>query len=151
MWRETSADAFSRDSCNGRSCHWLWCLYLVAFHSRGLTSHVVTFGRCSFHWALKARLLHFISPWLESWPENNSASITICCDCGFGATLQHLRYTGIWGTLKMNSPPTPVCIPRLHLVNRCSELHCSPIARSGLTPWLLSVKLLYTHCLFIKE
>ncbi|MED6251603.1 hypothetical protein ATANTOWER_000263, partial [Ataeniobius toweri] len=55
-----------------------------------------------------------------SWPENNSAAITICCDCGFAAATQHLCYTGIWGTLK---EALLVYIPSLQRLNRCSVQH----------------------------
>lgn len=85
---------------------------------------------CSYIWqvfipqSIGSWLLHFISPWLESWPENNSAAITICCDCGLGATLQHLCYTGIWGAL---TETFAVYITPLHLQSRCTLQHCSPV------------------------
>ena len=88
-------------------------------------------------------LCRFISPWLESWPENNSAAITICCDCGFGATLQHLCYTVNWGTLKETFL---VYIPSLHLLSRCSLQHCSPTEDFGPTSRFLSLKaFMYTQ------
>lgn len=90
----------------------------------GLTSPAVTFVRCSFRRASIADFSHLISPWLECWPENNSAAITICWDCGFGAAPQHLCYTGIWGAL---TETFPVYITSLHRLSRCSAQHDSPI------------------------
>lgn len=90
----------------------------------GLTSPAVTFVRCSFRRASIANFSHLISPWLECWPENNLAAITICWDCGFGAAPQHLCYTCIWGAL---TETFPVYITSLHRLSRCSQPHSSPI------------------------
>lgn len=89
-----------------------------------LTSPAVTFVRCSFRRASIANFSHLISPWLECWPENNSAAITICWDCGFGAAPQHLCYTVIWASLT-ETFPTSRTSPRP--LSRCSPQHGSPI------------------------
>lgn len=99
----------------------------------GLTSHAVRSGRCSFSRASVADFSPSISPCLGSCPENNSAAITICCDCGFGATVQHLCPSGKWGAVKETSP---VYIPSLRPLNRCSLQHCCPVEAL----WFLPVK-----------
>lgn len=108
----------------------------------GLTSPAVTFVRCSFRRASIADSSHLISPCLGCWPENNSAAITICWDCGFGAAPQHLCYTGIWGAL---TETFLVYITSLHRLSRCSPQHDSPIVSLWAEHMALALLKLYIH------